>query len=258
LFVKGYQENAEIEAAMAWLRPGESCIDVGANVGWLSAAFASAVGPQGRVLSLEPSPGSFAFLVGALRILGLRHVVPIACCASNDDGVTSFYVADGKRAGAEEESMQIGADRSGEFRQMLVPKAKLATLCGAMDAFSRPALIKVDVEGAEPLVLSGASPLLDCDNPPLVICEIHRTALGNYDFTPADVLKHLPANRFDLYFIPRSISDQTADRRHGRVYALRDPAQLPIYSNLLALPCSGHDACRHAAVRTVLDAHSGP
>ena len=51
LFVRGYQEEAEIEIARAWLHPGDRCIDVGANVGLLSVVFASAVGKDGAVLA---------------------------------------------------------------------------------------------------------------------------------------------------------------------------------------------------------------
>ena len=256
LYVKGYQELVEIEVARAWLQSDESCIDVGANIGLLSAAFASAVGPCGNVLSLEPSPVAFSYLAAMLRVLALDNVTPIACCASETTGLTPFFIAASGATDAEEESMRVAPQRSGEFRQSLVPSAPLTSLCGEIQAFSRPSLIKIDVEGAEPLVLRGGAELLTASTPPLVICEIHQTALGNYEFTPADLLAHFPVDRFDLYFIPRSVSDQTSGRRHGCVYRLDDPAQLPIYSNLVALPRDGYDEPRIAAARRVLLAHS--
>ena len=152
--------------------------------------------------------------------------------------------------------MRIAAARAGEFRKSVVPCVPLTSLCRELELFSRPALLKIDVEGAEPLVLKGGAELLLAEKPPLVICEIHRTALSNYDFTPTDLLAYFPLQRFDLYFIPRSVSDQTSSRRHGRVYRLEDPGQLPIYANLLAVPRVGYDVSRGAAARRVLDEYS--
>ncbi len=252
LFVQGYQEEAEIEIARAWLRPRDRCIDVGANVGLLAAAFSAAVGRGGAVLALEPSPIAFARLTEAVRELELTNTIAVACCAADYEGLTPFFVACSPHAEAEEESIRVSSDRQHDFRQSVVPCVRVDALCSTAEGFETPALLKLDVEGAEPLVLAGAERILTAGTPPLVIAEIHRTALANYSYDPCSILTHLPANRFERFFIPRSVSDASDVRQHGRVYPLVDPAQLPIYSNLIAIPLDGWQEDRRESVRQAI------
>ena len=249
LFVDGYQETTEIDAARAWLRPGDSCIDVGANVGLFTVAFAAAVGGEGHVLAFEPSPIAYSYLLRTVRHLQLNNVVPIASCVSDNDGVSPFFLAVHGSAVAEEESIRVDDARAAEFRRSLAPCVRLSRACQELEGFDTPAILKIDVEGAEPLVLQGTAGLLSGERPPLVVCEIHRAALSNFNFTPVHILSCFPDERFDRYFVPRSISDQTRHRRHGHVYPLTDEQELPIYSNLIAIPRDGWDAARQAAVR---------
>jgi FkbM family methyltransferase len=258
LFLYGYQEHAEIDIVRNWLRPDDLVVDVGANIGVLTAVYASCVGPRGRVLAIEPSPHTFAVLVESLERLGLSSVVPVSCCASDGAGVTSFFVSTSAESVPEEESMRVSEERRAQFRQVLTTSATLDSLVASLDVAVPPAAVKVDVEGAEPLVLRGASGILSSDDLPLVLIEIHRTALANFNFTPEDVLRFLPADRFDRYFIPRSISDVTEARRHGRMYRLDDVRNLPIYSNIIAIPTTGRFAARRPGVESSLrDYQSG-
>ena len=50
-------------------RPGDNVVDVGANVGVISATAANAVGPEGQVVAIEPNPK----LARRLRGLGNRN-----------------------------------------------------------------------------------------------------------------------------------------------------------------------------------------
>ena len=250
VFASSYLEVAEIQIAKLWLQPSDLCIDVGANVGVMSAAFASAVGNTGRVLALEPSPATFARLSDAIRHLRLENVTPIACCASDHEGVTEFYVS--TTADPEEESIRVSEARLEQFRRTVVTCARLDHLHGRMGEFRAPALIKVDVEGAEPLVLKGAEQFVGGIAPPLVIVELQRRTLLNHGFEPADVLRHFPEDRFDRFIIPRSVSDQIPGRLHGHIYRLENEQNLPLYSNLIAVPCVGEFANRSDFIRTSL------
>jgi FkbM family methyltransferase len=44
------------------LEPGQTAVDVGANIGYITGLMAARVGPQGRVLAIEPHPGNFSEL----------------------------------------------------------------------------------------------------------------------------------------------------------------------------------------------------
>ena len=52
------------------IAPGQTIVDVGANVGWYTARFLFGVGAGGRVLAIEPDPANVARLQ---RIASLRN-----------------------------------------------------------------------------------------------------------------------------------------------------------------------------------------
>src|SRR5262245_62804722 len=52
----GAYERNEVDFLQRWLRCGDVVIDVGANVGYLSAVMAGIVEPEGKVYAFEPNP----------------------------------------------------------------------------------------------------------------------------------------------------------------------------------------------------------
>lgn len=253
LFLSGYQEEIESSVVAKWLRPGDACIDVGANVGYFSCLFADRVGTQGRVLALEPGTRTFSWLSETLKLLKLSQVEPICACALDSERPVHFMEAIADEAGCEQ-SLKIDPNREAEFREVQVPGTTLDNLVEARQCSGRVSVVKIDVEGAEPLVLRGASYLLRGPALPLFLVEIHQLALANFDFAPSDILAHFPTHDFRLFMIPRSISDATPSRQHGVAYAVTDPGQAdwPTYCNLLAVPLRGSFTDRDAALRTLL------
>jgi FkbM family methyltransferase len=61
-FVLGTHESHVAEIFIHYLRPGDACIDVGANIGYFSAVMAALVGTNGQVTAFEPVPENFAVL----------------------------------------------------------------------------------------------------------------------------------------------------------------------------------------------------
>lgn len=57
-----------------FLRSGDIFVDVGANVGQLSLAAASEVGPCGRVIAIEPHPKTHRYLVGNIRLNSFNNI----------------------------------------------------------------------------------------------------------------------------------------------------------------------------------------
>ena len=61
IFMWGYDQDA-FQFIRSRVRPGDTFVDVGANVGVYSLIASQIVGPAGRVISVEPNPATFARL----------------------------------------------------------------------------------------------------------------------------------------------------------------------------------------------------
>lgn len=140
-----------------WAEAGDTCVDVGAHIRVYTTLLAHRVGRAGVVISLEPSPSTFSQLIRCVDLLQLEQVVPIAACASDKLGRMPFQLAIAGRAGPEEESMRVPAEGVGNFKLRVVPCTTVEEVLRALEPKRLMSVLKIDVEGAEPLVLKGAT-----------------------------------------------------------------------------------------------------
>jgi FkbM family methyltransferase len=75
------------------IRPGQTVIDVGANIGVLTLLMARAVGSKGRVYSFEPGPRSFQLLQNNILRNGYSNVVAENLAVGEREAVTELQVA---------------------------------------------------------------------------------------------------------------------------------------------------------------------
>ena len=156
------------------LRPGDVFIDVGANVGLFTLKGARLVGSRGRVLALEPSATAYAELKDNLALNLFATVTPIMAAASNEDGTAQLNHVD---LGGDPQAFSLvnAANANGGER---VKTIRLDTLATERN-LSRIDLIKIDVEGAEPLVIEGALGLLAAHRPAVIFeCNAHINSGG--------------------------------------------------------------------------------
>jgi FkbM family methyltransferase len=141
-YLSGRFESARVASYLALVRPGDCVWDVGAHKGYLSLAFARAVGPAGHVVALEPSQVNQWFLLRHLAWNGITNVTPVRVAASDHAGVDRF--------GGPGSTL---AFRLGEGDETV----RVATLDGLVDGdgLQPPDVIKIDTEGAEADVLAG-------------------------------------------------------------------------------------------------------
>jgi FkbM family methyltransferase len=137
------------------LAPGQTAIDVGANLGFVTTMLASIVGPSGRVVSFEPSPAVFAKLEKTIAANGLSQVtaINVGCgAASSLERLSRVSASSGNASivAAGPDSTEIRVEALDE-----VPEAWATTV----------SLLKIDTEGYEPEVLEGALALIEKHRP---------------------------------------------------------------------------------------------
>lgn len=166
------RDDAALKLVMAaTLRPTSNCIDVGANVGAILELM-EAYAPAGRHIAFEPLPDH-------ARMLERRHpgIEVREQALSDRSGEASFArnPDDDARSG-------FRAQGAGAVQEL---KVRVARLDDVLPDGYVPALVKIDVEGAEGEVIRGAMNTITAHKP--VIAFEHGAAAGLYGTSSADL-----------------------------------------------------------------------
>lgn len=157
------------------LQPGDAAVDGGANVGFFSILMSRLVGETGHVYAFEPGGNNLPKLAANLKLNGCSNVTVIDKPLSDRSGETlTLFEHDhpGYNSRWPDLSKEVTAKRS----------AITTTL--EMELLGRvaPALIKLDIEGAELSALQGAGTLLTWQKP-IIIAEMNEAALDRAGVT---------------------------------------------------------------------------
>lgn len=214
LFWFGEWEEVEMAHVLPLLRDGAIAVDIGANVGITSLSFARAVAPAGHVYAFEPDPNNLTRLEENLARNGMSSLVSVhAMALSSDEGEIVFNV----RPDGSHSRLAAADGDSGTA----VATTRLDSFV-AGHGIVRLDLVKLDVEGAEALVLEGAREVLRTLRPAMLI-EIDDHHLSRYDTTAASLvgtLKDLGYALFELEGAPRSTPFRSGDISPRNVLAV--------------------------------------
>lgn len=180
------------------LRPGDIVIDVGANVGLHSLLAASLVGPTGRVHAIEASPWIHARLLRNLATNHAANVHTYNLAATAVAGPVAVYLHDATNLGGTT-IIAAEAGRSGAAMEAMVEGRPLGDIVPLADLLAAR-LIKIDVEGAEWLVVQGFAALL----PELradveILMEVKRDALEEMGGSVAALLALFASAGFSAF-----------------------------------------------------------
>lgn len=173
IFFAQYRPPSLAPILEAALNPGDVFLDVGANVGIYTLWASKIVGPSGSVHAFEPAPRTRAWLDGVVSENAAENVRIIASAVSDRSGcllLRTFTEASGRSTAA-----PVNATGLDELDTLEVPVTTLDEY--ALANHCSPALVKIDVEGLEPLVLQGMSWIL-AEAKPVVVFESPDLATG--------------------------------------------------------------------------------
>ena len=144
-------------------------LDIGANNGQTLLEFAASPAPQ-RYIGFEPNPVCAGYCNDLILANDLDAAV-YACALADTAGAVSLLVNPdvAHDTGA---SIMAGLRPGRELRGVPVVHLPLASFRGMID-YSDIAMVKIDVEGAELMVLEGAEDLL-AEGDAVIICEVLR------------------------------------------------------------------------------------
>jgi FkbM family methyltransferase len=177
-------EPATVRCLVERLRPGQTFVDAGANHGYFSVLAARLVGPAGRVFAFEPNPGVFEQLSQHVIRNGLTNVTTARLALADKEGSLELFVsACAQNSGLSSITPLSGAFASGSLdrEKRLQVRATTFDRWREEHGLDRIDVMKIDVEGAELLVLRGMARTLVEAPPACIICESHGLGGTNDD-----------------------------------------------------------------------------
>jgi FkbM family methyltransferase len=169
----GSYEPGVTATVRALLKPGATFVDVGANIGWFSLLAASLVGPEGRVVAIEPNPGNVSLLELSAADNGYANIEAFTVALGEGPGAVAL-----ETDGSNGRVIPITGPPGQPVRASYVVGAEALDDVLARAGVHRVDVMKMDVEGAEPLVLRGARRVL-AESRPVLITEFHPVALDS-------------------------------------------------------------------------------
>jgi FkbM family methyltransferase len=155
--------ESELTAIVSGLvKPGDVCVDVGANFGWYTTLLAKIVGPAGKVIAVEPSTRVAAVLRSNVSLNQFDGSVQVVNAAAGDKAGTVNLSTENDTESA---LAFVTADGGGET----VPMVTIDSLAVG----SEPSFVKIDVEGYEAHVIAGMIAMIEGPNPPMILVELN-------------------------------------------------------------------------------------
>jgi FkbM family methyltransferase len=162
------------------LQQGMHVIDVGANIGYFTILAATLVGPEGRVTAFEPNSENARLILLDIEINQLKNVRLFPVALSNTTGAAYFSPHLGSNGGFLPRTLHTLQDP----KCIVVPTFRLQELVS-----DRIDFVKIDVEGAESMVVDGGWSLIERDRP-LLVSEFSPEMLGRISRTSAAEYLH--------------------------------------------------------------------
>ena len=197
-FYLGTFEPAMRELIARTVHDGDTCIDIGAQKGYVSLTLAKAVGSKGRVLSFEPDKRAAAKLTANIN-------------RANQSVIEVFHYALGEREGSCTFVLSKVLGWSSRFPNELAKTAIEETVevkVNSLDELiarkeitidaNRLSFIKLDAEGSEPLILKGMSSLF-ASAKPILFMEVNYDSLAAAGCSPQELQGLLHDLQLDIY-----------------------------------------------------------
>lgn len=193
IFLFDYYEKNSVHALKAFLKPGMTFVDVGANIGQYSLLAGKFIGPSGTVIAFEPDERLHPILKQNIFQNQLTNVRLESLALSNTAGkATLRHSANTGNLGA----------ASLWHEDPSLHSAAISTT--SLDAYVRQNhldvdIMKIDVEGSEMQVLLGATETLKKNRPMVIICEMNSDMLARAGTSTAQIMAFLKNMGFSAY-----------------------------------------------------------
>lgn len=191
----GSYERKEMAALSKILKPGSIAIDVGANIGYYSIFLEKAL-KCCKVLSFEPSPRELERLNENLLLNRCQSVTVVNLALGDRNGTTEFYISDSN----------FGRNSISEINNNAKKvTVSITTLDEYLHQHPEESIdfIKIDIEGAETIMLKGAANTIEKYRPVILFesWAFDRGTFGEFTCEASSIIRD---HRYDFFDISES------------------------------------------------------
>lgn len=187
---ENFMYEPDVMAAIVnFVKPGDVCIDAGANLGYHSILMSKLVGETGQVLAFEPDPTCIDKLRNNLILNNVAHICFPAPVALWDGNIrdTTFYVMRECGYGSFMKFSNIEQEEVG---------VETVSIDSVINPESHIRFLKIDCEGAEEGILHGAEALLK-RGVDAVVAEFNLSISRN----DKEIRSYMQSLGYDLFFL---------------------------------------------------------
>jgi FkbM family methyltransferase len=174
LIRQGVYEPAMVKTLETSLRSGGVFVDLGANEGYFTVLAAKMMGPEGRVVAIEPQTRLQEVLRRNLKENGVERIVEVSEFAiSDEEGSATFYLTPDVNCGSS------GLAQTTRYKNP-TESVKTTTLAKLLAAkkIGRVDLLKIDIEGYEYEAVLGSKEVFLNKIPKRIALELHPELLA--------------------------------------------------------------------------------
>lgn len=191
IMMRGIFGEYETNIIKKIVKPGMTAVDIGANFGYFSLLLSGLVGESGKVFAFEPDSSAFKLLSRNIKENGIKNVFLVNKALSNKVGSAKLY---------------LDKDNQGEMSLSLnnvdKPRGYISVETITLDSYfvylnERVDFIKMDVQGAEGMVIDGAKEILS-KHKPKILFEFWPWGLNSLGFNPEKLLTDLINNGYKI------------------------------------------------------------
>lgn len=198
VYFLGEYEPAITSVFRSIVKSGDVCLDVGGNIGWYTTLFQKLVGSEGKVYSFEPIPSIFEKLsANVSRNEPPQNVVLNNIVLGDTNSTIELHIFDDLPNG----HSSISTFGRENYSSVQCPMTTIddylkENSVGPVD------VIKMDIEGAELMMLKGANSLFEQERPPIWEIEMALATTKGFGYLPNDLIEFIRSKAdYDFYLI---------------------------------------------------------
>lgn len=217
IYQRGVYEQGTISTIQKLIDKGDSFIDVGANIGFLSLFAANIVGLSGHVYSFEPFPKTHKILSENKKINNFNQIEIHEIGLGNIKEKVKIYPETENRGGS-----SILNHQSNDGIEIQIDTLDNIYFPNKIKA------IKIDVEGYEMAVLRGAKQLILKDKPALIVEYSQNRVNSENDYSMFQWI--LDLNIYQIFKLDKG------KERASKLIEIFDKSSLPEHDNIFCIP----------------------